>query len=57
MSDDAFRLPYSIAFDRSIRPFLDLFHSLLCIIPSFQVLRGRPRFFLLSGFQLIMFLW
>ena len=23
-------------------------------IPSFQVLRGRPRFFLPSGFQLIM---
>ena len=30
-SDDAFRLSYSIAFDCSIRPFLDLFHSLLYI--------------------------
>ena len=29
MSDDAFRLPHSIAFDCSIRPFLDLFHSWL----------------------------
>jgi len=28
-SDDAFRLSYSIAFDCSIRPFLDLFHSWL----------------------------
>ena len=27
MSDDAFRLSYSIAFDCSIHPFLDLFHS------------------------------
>ena len=26
MSDDAFRLSYSIAFDCSIRPFFDLFH-------------------------------
>jgi len=26
-SDDAFRLSYSIAFDCSIRPLLDLFHS------------------------------
>jgi hypothetical protein len=30
-SDDAFWLPYSIAFCYSIRPFLDLFHSWLCI--------------------------
>jgi hypothetical protein len=30
-SDDAFRLSYSIAFDCSIRPFLDLFHSWLYI--------------------------
>jgi hypothetical protein len=30
-SNDAFRLSYSIAFDCSIRPFLDLFHSLLYI--------------------------
>jgi hypothetical protein len=30
-SDDAFRLSYSIAFDCSIRPFLDLFHSWLFI--------------------------
>jgi hypothetical protein len=30
-SDDAFRLPYSIAFDCSIRTFLDLFHSSLYI--------------------------
>ena len=51
-SDDAFRLSYSIAFDCSIHPFLDLFHSwLYTYIPSFQVLRGRPRFFLPSGFQ------
>ena len=28
-SDDAFRLSYSSAFDCSIRPFLDLFHSWL----------------------------
>jgi hypothetical protein len=30
-SGDAFRLPHSIAFDCSIRPFWDLFHSWLCI--------------------------
>ena len=30
-SDDAFRLSHSIAFDCSIRPFLDLFHSRLYI--------------------------
>jgi len=30
-SDDAFRLSYSIAFDCSIRPFSDLFHSWLYI--------------------------
>jgi hypothetical protein len=30
-SGDAFRLPYSIAFGCSIRPFLDLFHSWLYI--------------------------
>ena len=30
-SDDSFRLSYSIAFYRSIRPFLDLFHSWLYI--------------------------
>jgi ATP-dependent 26S proteasome regulatory subunit len=30
-SDDAFRLSYSIAFDCSILPFLDLFHSWLYI--------------------------
>jgi len=30
-SDDAFRLSYSIAFNCSIRPFLDLFHSWLYI--------------------------
>jgi hypothetical protein len=30
-SDDAFRLSYSITFDCSIRPFLDLFHSWLYI--------------------------
>jgi len=30
-SDDAFRLSHSIAFDCSIRPFLDLFHSWLFI--------------------------
>jgi hypothetical protein len=28
-SDEAFRLSYSLAFDCSIRPFLDLFHSWL----------------------------
>ena len=32
MSDDAFRLSYSIAFYCSIRPFLDLFHSCLYIL-------------------------
>ena len=31
-SDDAFRLSYSTAFDCSIRPFLDLFHSWLYIL-------------------------
>ena len=30
-SDDAFRLAYPIAFDCSVRPFLDLFHSWLYI--------------------------
>jgi len=30
-SDDTFRLSYSIAFDCSIHPFLDLFHSWLYI--------------------------
>jgi len=30
-SDDAFRISYSVAFDCSIHPFLDLFHSLLYI--------------------------
>ena len=30
-SGDAFRVPYSIAFDCSIRPFLDLFHPSLYI--------------------------
>ena len=29
MSDDAFRLSHSTAFDCSIRPLLDLFHSWL----------------------------
>ena len=40
-------------------PFLQLFHSpilsplslMAVYIPSFQVLRGRPRFFLPSGFH------
>jgi len=51
-SDDAVRLSYSIAFDCSIRPFLDLFHSWLYI---FHLSRfsgdGLVFFFLLSGFQ------
>ena len=53
-SGNAFRLPHSIAFGCSIRPFLDLFHSWLYIyIPFFQFFRGRLRFLLPSGFQLI----
>jgi len=51
-SGDVFRLPYSIVFDCSICPFSDLSHSSL-YIPSFLVLRGRHRFFLPSGFLLI----
>jgi len=30
-SSDAFRFPHSIAFDCSIRPFLYIFHSWLCM--------------------------
>ena len=53
-SGDAFRLPYSIAFYCSIRPFLDLFHSWLCISHLSRFFRGGLVFFLPSGFQLIM---
>ena len=45
---DAFRLPYSIAFDCSIRPSLAVPHPSLYL----SHLSGRPRFFLPSGFQL-----
>jgi hypothetical protein len=49
---DAFRPPYSIAFCCSICPFESLSFIAL-YISSFQVLRGRPRFFLPSGSQWI----
>jgi hypothetical protein len=52
-SGDAFRLPYSIPFDCSIRPLSDPFSLVALYIPSFHVLRGRPRFFLPAGLQLI----
>ena len=35
-SDYAFRLSYSITFDCSIRPFLDLFHSWLYIFHLYR---------------------
>jgi hypothetical protein len=44
-SDDAFRLSYSIAFDCSIRPILDLLPFMTVHFPFFPVLRGRIRFF------------
>ena len=44
-SGDAFRLPYSIAFDCSIRPFLDLFPSWLYIYPIFPSSSGTASFF------------
>jgi len=52
-SGDAFRLSYSIAFGCSIRPFLVLFHSWLCKFHLSRFFGGRPRFFVPSGFQLI----
>jgi hypothetical protein len=52
-SDDAFRISYSIAFDCSIRPFLDLFHSWLYTFHLSRFSGGRPRFFSPSGFQWI----
>jgi hypothetical protein len=44
-SSDAFRLPYSIAFDCSIHPFLDFFHSWLYIYPIFPGSLGAASFF------------
>ena len=53
MSGDAFRLPYSIAFGCSIRPFLGLFHSWLYISHLFKFFEEGLVFSLPSGFQLI----
>jgi hypothetical protein len=49
-SDDAFRLPYSTACDCSIRQFLDLFHSWLCIFHLSRFF-GTASFFPSSGFS------
>jgi hypothetical protein len=46
-SDDAFRLSYSIAFDCSIRPFLDLFHSWLYTGCPRRILPDFGRMFLM----------
>jgi hypothetical protein len=50
-SDDAFRLPHSIAFCCSIRPFLSLFPSWLCISPPSRFFGDGLVFFLPSGSQ------
>ena len=50
---DAFRLPYSIAFCCSIRPFLDLLHSWL-YISHLSRFFGTASFFPPSFFQLVM---
>ena len=44
MSDDTFQLSHSIAFDCSIRPFLDLFHSWLYIF-HLTTFSGTASFF------------
>jgi len=53
-SGDAFRLPYSIAFDCSIRPYLDLVQPSLFISHLFRFFWDGLVFFLPSCFQLIM---
>ena len=52
-SDDAFRLSYSVAFGCSIRPFLDLFHSWLCIFHLPRFFGNGLVFFLPSDFEWI----
>ena len=52
-SDDAFRLSYSISFDCSIRPFLDLFYSWLYIFHVSRFSRDGLVFSLPSVFQWI----
>ena len=50
-SDDDFQLSYSIAFDCSIHPFLDFFHSWLYIFHLSRFSGDGLVFFLPPGFQ------